>query len=80
MHDTLDLEQFLEDGFLVIDGLLDASEVDLLSRIARADCELQRIAYGRADADGQAVVLSVRNDLVDDYYSAIARSRRIVDP
>ncbi|MCA9029740.1 MAG: phytanoyl-CoA dioxygenase family protein [Planctomycetaceae bacterium] len=80
MHDTLDLEQFLEDGFLVIDGLLDASEVDLLSRIARADCELQRIAYGRADADGVAVTLSVRNDLVDDYYSAIARSRRIVDP
>ncbi len=76
---TDEIEQFERDGFIVIDGLLSSSEVELLSRIARADKELSESSYGREDGDGVAVTLSVRNELIDDYYSAIARSERIVN-
>ena len=71
--------QFQRDGFVVVDGLLSLEEVRLLSDVARADKELAESAYGRKDAGGAVVTLSVRNELIDDYYSAIARSRRIVD-
>lgn len=73
-----DLAVFHRDGYLVARGLLTAEETDLLSRIARADNELADSSYGRKDATGLPVTLAVRNNLSDDVYSAIARSRRIV--
>ena len=36
------IDQFEEDGFVVVPNLLDAEEVTLLSQIARADHELQK--------------------------------------
>lgn len=72
-------QTFLRDGFVIVPSLLNREETDWLSRIARADKELSESAYGRHDAEGAVVTLSVRNDLVDDVYSTIARSRRIVD-
>lgn len=74
-----DLATFHRDGYLIARGLLTADETDLLSRIARADRELADSAYGRKDATGLPVTLAVRNDLSDDVYSAIARSRRVVE-
>lgn len=71
-------EQFQRDGFVIVRNLLNPEEVKLLSKIARLDQELSKTAYGREDGHGAIVTLSVRNDLIDDYYSAIARSSRIV--
>lgn len=71
--------QFDEDGFVVIPQLLNERETSLLSKIARLDRALAEQAYGREDGDGAVVTLSVRNELIDDYYSAIARSERIVN-
>lgn len=76
---TAEIDQFQEHGFVIVEQLLSTDEVSLLSRIARADQQLAQSAYGRKDAAGAEVVLSVRNELSDNYYSAIARSQRIVD-
>lgn len=73
-----ELRQFQCDGYVVVQNLLNAEEVELLARISRADQELSRNAYGRSDGQGAVVTLSVRNELVGNYYSAIARSERIV--
>lgn len=71
---------FRRDGFFVVPQLLDAEEVDLLSRTARADRELLSTAASRADGEGGAIRLKVENELGDDdVYAAIVRSRRIVE-
>lgn len=72
-------EQFLRDGFVIARSLLSPDEVRLLGEVARADEDLARTAYHRRDAGGQTTTLAVRNELADDMYSAIARSRRVVD-
>jgi ectoine hydroxylase len=51
----------------------------LLRNIAKADHELTRDAGSRADGEGGAVKLVVRNELPDDtVYGAIVRSARVV--
>lgn len=74
-----DVRQFSDDGFIIARGLLDADETRLLWDISRADAELAASTYGRKDATGLPVTLALRNDLSDDVYSAIARSRRVVE-
>lgn len=68
---------FHQDGFLIVPGLLDPEEVRLLSQIARADHHASTAA-SRADGEGGAIRLHVENELHDDIYAAIVRSRRIV--
>ncbi|TWT56936.1 Phytanoyl-CoA dioxygenase (PhyH) [Thalassoglobus neptunius] len=71
-------QKFLSDGFVVVPQLFTPEEVSLLSEVARMDQKLSESAYGREDGTGAVVTLAVRNELTDDYYSAIARSNRIV--
>jgi hypothetical protein len=73
------IQQFHADGFLIAPGLFDAEEVDLLSKIARADQQLSQAAAGRRDSQGGVVRLSLGNELGDDIYAAVVRCRRIVD-
>jgi hypothetical protein len=73
------LNQFRTDGFFIAEALLDAEEVDLLRTIARADHQMQKEAASRGDGEGGAIRLLVENELHDDIYGAIVRSRRIVD-
>lgn len=75
----VDVPRFQRDGFVIVRGLLTDEETELLGRIARADRAMSLSAYGRKDAQGLPVTLALRNELSDDIYSAIARSRRIVD-
>ncbi len=73
------VEQFRTDGYLLLPNLLDPEEIDLLRRIAKADQALATQATSRADGEGGAVKLVVRNDLPEEtIYGAIVRSRRIV--
>lgn len=73
------IAQFHEQGYLLVDALLDAEETELLGNIAKADHELAGRAASRADGEGGAVKLVVSNDLPEDtIYGAIVRSRRIV--
>lgn len=71
--------RFHADGYVLLPNLLDAEEVELLRSIAKADHELTRDAGSRADGEGGAVKLVVRNELPDDsIYGALVRSHRIV--
>ena len=71
------LSAYHRDGFFIVPGLLDSEEVRLLSRVARADHHASAAA-SRSDGEGGAIRLHVENELHDDIYSAIVRSRRIV--
>jgi len=68
---------FHHDGFFVVPGLFDSREIALLSQIARADHQAAAAA-SRADGEGGAIRLHVENELHDDIYSAMVRSRRVV--
>jgi hypothetical protein len=73
------LARYQSDGFMVVDGLLDSTELALLKAIARADRTLQDEAASRGDGEGGAIRLHVENEVCDDIYGAIVRSKRIVD-
>ncbi|MSR59642.1 MAG: phytanoyl-CoA dioxygenase family protein [Planctomycetaceae bacterium] len=73
------ISRFHSDGFFIAESLLDADEVDLLGRVARADRVMQQQAASRSDGEGGAIRLLVENELHDDIYGAIIHSRRIVD-
>ena len=70
------LRQFEEDGYFLVPDLLDQEELNLLTKIARTDGYLASESINREDAAGGKTLLAVRNELTDDVYSAIARSRR----
>lgn len=74
-----DVARFAADGYVVVEQLLDEEETSLLRDIARGDQALQQEAGSRADGEGGAVKLVVRNELPEDtIYGALVRSRRIV--
>lgn len=76
---TDQIARFNSDGYFIAERLLDSEETELLRTIAHADRELQQAAASRGDGEGGAIRLLVENELHDDIYAAIVRSRRIVD-
>lgn len=75
---TQQIRAFADDGYVLMPGLFDAEEMDLLLQVARSDEALVN-ARGMRDAAGRASRLSTRTRLTDDMYSAIARCHRIMD-
>ncbi len=73
------IAQFHKDGYLVVRDLFTSEEVALLGTIGKADEELNSHIAKRRDLSGGVTTLSISNDLGDDIYSAIVRSRRMVD-
>jgi len=71
--------QFERDGFLMIENLFDAEEVELMLRVAQEDRLLHESAYGRKDASGRESRLSLWNHPGDDLFGTVSRCRRIVD-
>lgn len=72
-------QQFQEEGYFIIPQLLQEETLHLLKEIATADLEMQREAASRADGEGGAIKLNLKNDLYDnDLYSALVRSRSLV--
>src|SRR5437899_8907528 len=74
------VEQFDRDGFIMIDGLFDAQEMDLLIRIAKADQQVAEKAIERRDVSGTRSKLWITDSLGEDIYSAFVHCHRIVDP
>jgi ectoine hydroxylase-related dioxygenase (phytanoyl-CoA dioxygenase family) len=70
--------RFEEDGYLLVDNLLDAEETDLLVKIAKGHEEFTR-ARGVLDSAGKQAGIILHNDLPEGIFSAIVRSRRVVD-
>jgi ectoine hydroxylase len=73
-----ELRQYETDGFLLIRGMLNAQQIDLLGRAAREDRALDQHSYGRADGEGGTVRLSLWNHPTDTIYGMVARSESIV--
>src|SRR5258707_2521477 len=73
------IARFHSDGCFVAGSLFDTEEIDLLRTITRADHQMQADAASRGDGEGGAIRLVVENELHDDIYGAIVRSRRIVE-
>jgi len=74
------VEAFENDGFLRVNGLFDAEEVEVLYKISKADQQLESESHGRKDERGMLSRLAIRNDLDGSaIYTAIARSRRMVE-
>lgn len=70
---------YQEDGYVLIKGMLDADEIELLGRAAREDRVLDQHSYGRADGEGGTVRLSLWNHPTDTIYGKVARSESIVN-
>ena len=78
---TLSDEQAIcyhQDGYVLVNRLFDAEEMDLLRRAAKEDQELDRRAFGRADGEGGTVRLSLWNHPGDGIYGMFARCERVV--
>jgi ectoine hydroxylase len=73
------LAAYRRDGYIVIKGMFDAEEIELLRRAAKEDKALDDNAFGRADGAGGSVRLSLWNHPGDDIYGMFARSERVVE-
>jgi len=71
---------FGADGYVIVPRLFALEEVDLLSRIGRADPVLNGRAVDRQDAAGGHSRISLTFDLTDDIFSTAARCARVVRP
>ena len=67
------------DGSVLVKGMFDEEEIDLLGRAAREDRELDRRSQGREDGEGGSVRLSLWNHPGNGIYGMYARCSRIVD-
>lgn len=73
-----DVAAFNADGYVVIRGMLDATETGLLGRAAHADRVLDQHSFGRGDGEGGTVRLSLWNHPTETIYGMIARCESIV--
>ena len=71
------LRRFEEDGFLIVPGLLGEEEIRLLGLITERVVRSDPHRLDRHDAEGRLTLLSLRNELCDDMYSALVRCERI---
>ena len=69
---------FHEDGYLLLKGLFDAEEIELLRRAAKEDKQLDDHSFGKADGEGGTVRLSLWNHPGEGIYGAFARCERLV--
>ena len=73
------IDDFHQDGYLIVRELFDPQEIAGLLRFAKADAALADEAYVRRDSGGGETRLALRNDLDDTVpYTAVVRSQRIV--
>ena len=70
--------RFHADGYLLVERLFDAEEINLLRTIARDDHSLAEATASRRDGQGGVVKLALQNDLHNDIYAAFVRCRRVV--
>jgi ectoine hydroxylase-related dioxygenase (phytanoyl-CoA dioxygenase family) len=73
------VKQFHQDGFLIVNNLLDSEETSLLAKAARADAAMQGAAMDVRDTEGRKTNLSLWNHPGEDIYGMIARSERVVN-
>ncbi len=74
------LKQFHQDGYILVPGLFDSEEMDLLLRIGKADQEKAAQIHAVKDAHGGTSKLWLTAEVDrQDIYNGFCHSRRIVD-
>jgi hypothetical protein len=73
------IADYHRDGYYILPSLFDAEEIELLSRSAKEDREIDNHAFKRDDGTGAEVRLSLWNHPGDGIYGMFARCRRVVD-
>jgi hypothetical protein len=74
------LEQFHQDGYILVPGLFDSEEMDLLLRIGKADQEKAAQIHAVKDAHGGTSKLWLTAEVDrQDIYNGFCHCRRIVD-
>ncbi|XP_064640083.1 L-proline trans-4-hydroxylase-like [Lineus longissimus] len=71
------LEYFNENGFIVVKGLVDSTEVAMLKEAMEQDRDVLSNCFERDDGDGQKVKLSLWNEPGDDITGYLARSDKV---
>ena len=74
-----ELADYNRDGYYIVRGLYDRTDIDKLLRFAKEDPSFTGSVYGRKDAAGHETKLALWNHAGDDLYSMFARSPRIVE-
>jgi ectoine hydroxylase len=72
------VREYHDAGYVLARGFYTRAEIDLLSRSAKEDNELDKRSFGRADGEGGVVRLSLWNHPGDGVYGMFARCERIV--
>jgi ectoine hydroxylase len=75
---TTQLEQFRQDGYIILRGLFDAQEIGLLAKAAKEDRVLDQNSFGRTDGSGGNIRLSLWSEPGENIYGMFARCQRIV--
>jgi ectoine hydroxylase len=70
---------FDRDGFVIVPGMFDRAEIDLLLQAMERDPAVRDHMIDRADAEGAATRISLWNRAGDSVYGLAARCRRMVD-
>lgn len=76
---TTEVEQYRQDGYVLISAMFDREEIGILHDSARVDKAMDDHAFGKADGEGGVVRLSLWNHPGDGIYGMFARCRSIVD-
>ncbi|MBQ43404.1 MAG: phytanoyl-CoA dioxygenase family protein [Gemmatimonadetes bacterium] len=77
------VQRFAEDGYLILEELIDPEVVELALRIAKEDPSLVAEIKDNKNYEGEGGMdtrLIYRAELTDDVFGALARSARIVEP
>jgi ectoine hydroxylase-related dioxygenase (phytanoyl-CoA dioxygenase family) len=75
----VDITNFDQAGYILVRQLFSQQETSLLIHYAKQDQTVASQATTRSDAQGGQTKLSLSNDLEDNLYAAVVRSRRIAD-
>ena len=74
-----DVARFHQDGFLLVDDLLDPMETSMVREAARADEAMQKAAMDVRDSQGRRTNLTLWNHPGEDIFGYIARSEKVVN-
>jgi ectoine hydroxylase len=72
-------QAYERDGYVLVRGLFDLQEIDLMRRAIEEDPQLQSSLYDRKDAEGKPTRMATWNHPGDSVYGLAARSHRVVD-
>ncbi len=73
------LEEYRQNGYVLVKGMFDKEEIGLLHRAAKEDRALDQHSFGRGDGEGGTVRLSLWNHPGDTIYGMFARCETVVN-